>query len=338
MQIPYSNTSESFEAWAKEIAASTGFILEEKIYQGTYYVAEYIRDVIYTGIWEGKSAVLKMYDDPRLTDEPLALEAFNAHNQSTALRAPTVYRSFVETPKRGWFIMERLPQTGAFFQSPLSKIERAKFAELYWEYRRNFPVVATRPLMLVEQLPASEYHRTRIAQWLRLANEKEEERKTRGEKILLAHEEFLPRYLKALAIIAAGFSTRGMVWCHGHFKPQELYRAQDGRYFVTDFAHTKMYPEGYELAFIVWADCLMMRDWNMSYEQLREDIEEWRALFDARKEEIGLERFDELWRASLLERCIGTILADITATDRPREEQERRISYLYRLMDELLGV
>jgi len=47
MQIPYSNTSEAFETWAKNIAANTGFKLDEKIYQGTYYTAEYVRtDVV----------------------------------------------------------------------------------------------------------------------------------------------------------------------------------------------------------------------------------------------------------------------------------------------------
>lgn len=338
MQIPPSNTSEAFDAWAKEIVAQTGFALHEKMHQGTYYNRDYIRSAVYAGAWEGKPAVLKLYDDTRLTNEPLALETFNRNNQSNVLRAPAVYRFSVETPKRGWFIMERLPEGGSFFQSPLSKPEKATFVQLYVEYRKLFPTLPTRPLTLAEHLPAVEYHRTRIAQWLRLANDKEEERAMKGQSPLLPPAEFLSRYLKALAAITKEFSTRRMVWCHGHFKPNELYGTQDERYYLMNFAHTKMFPEGYEVAFIVWADCLMIGDWKVPYERWRQDIEEWKMLFEAQKEALGIKRFDDLWRASLLERCIGTILADFTASDLPREEQEARISYVYRLLDELLSV
>jgi len=335
MQVPSSNTSDAFERWAKDIAASTDLMLEEKIYQGTYYTADFVRDVIYSGTWEGKPAVLKMYDDPRLSDEPFALDAFNRKNTSSALRAPALYTYLVETAKRGWYIMERLPQEGSFFKSPLSTEEKLIFTNLYLEYRRNVSKTPTRPLTLAEALPASEYHRLRIAQWFRLANEKEEERKAKGQQPLLHHEEFLPRYLRVIAAIEAEFSGRNMVWCHGHFKPQELYRTKETCY-LTDFAHMKMYPEGYELAFIVWADRLMT-DWQMPYAQWKEGIDEWTALFSSQRDAFGFERFDDLWRASLLERSIGTVLADVTASDRPRDEQEGRIAHLYRFIDELLG-
>jgi hypothetical protein len=41
-------------------------------------------------------------------------------------------------------------------------------------------------------------------------------------------------------------------------------------------------------------------------------------------------------RANLVERALGTILADICATDKPREEKEKRIGLIYKLMDEIL--
>ena len=337
MPIPHSHTVEAFELWAKQIASDTGFVLGEKMYQGTYYTAEYIRDVIYAGTWEGMPAVLKLYNDPRLSDEPLSLESFHQNNQSDLLLAPKLYRFHKDTPKRGWLIMEKLPQDGSFFRSPLSQSEKIAFMDLYMEYRQYFPKLPTRPLTLAEKLPSVEYHRTRIAQWFCLANEKEEERRGKQQDVLLLEEEFLPRYLQIMDRISKEFVDRKMIWCHGHFKPQELYRTNVGTVYLTDFAHTKMYPEGYELAFIVWADRLMAADWCASYDEWKAGIDEWTEIFRAHQRLLGFEAFDRLWRASLLERSIGTVLADITASDKPREEQEGRIAHLYRLIDDLLN-
>jgi hypothetical protein len=96
-----------------------------------------------------------------------------------------------------------------------------------------------------------------------------------------------------------------------------------------------MYPEGYELAFIIWADRLMMTDWRMPYVEWKQGIDEWVKVFRANAGELRLGRFEDLMRASLLERCLGTVLADIVAADRPRDEQEGRLAHLIRLMDDL---
>lgn len=334
--IPAANTEAAFEAWAKQIATETGFSLGEKLYSGTFYSKEFIRNIIYAGTWQGKPAVLKAYDDPRLSDEPQALEAFHRTGATGVLRAPDLFASHVESPKRGWLIMERL-EGGSFFRSPLSMPEKKVFVELFLAYRRQFSQTPTRPLTLTEQLPASEYHRTRIAQWFRLAADKEEDRRMRGEPLLLDAGKFLPQYRSALRTIDREFADRKMEWCHGHFKPKELYRLPDGGYVLTDFAHSKMYPVGYELAFMVWADCLMMTDWQMPYESWKMGIDEWLEAFRSRRDDFGFDRIDDLLRASLLERCVGTVLADITASDRPRDELDGRLKLLLRFMDELLA-
>ena len=320
----------------KQISVETGFVLGEKLYSGTFYSKDFIRNIIYAGTWQGKPAVLKAYDDPRLSDEPQSLEAFNRAGATGGLRAPELFASRVESPKRGWLIMERL-EGGSFFHSPLSLLEKETFVGLFLAYRRQFPQEPTRPLTLTEQLPASEYHRTRITRWLGLAVEKEEGRRMRGYLLLLNAGEFLPRYLAAFAVLDREFARRRMIWCHGHFKPQEIYRLPHGSHVLTDFAHSKMYPEGYELAFIIWADCLMKSDWRMSYERWKVGIDEWLEVFRARRDDFGFERLDDLLRASLLERCLGTILADITASDRPRDELDGRLYLLLRLTDELLA-
>jgi hypothetical protein len=78
-----------------------------------------------------------------------------------------------------------------------------------------------------------------------------------------------------------------------------------------------MYPEGYELGFIIWADWLMSADWKLSYKEWKEGIVEWIEEIKIINRKLRLRKFDSLIRASLTERCLGTILADIVASDKP---------------------
>jgi hypothetical protein len=334
MNVLVTNTEAAFDAWAKRLVAETGFVLDQKIYQGTFYEKDFIRNTIWSGTWKGEPAVLKAYDDPRMSDEPRALEAFNKNIASVRIRAPKLYASHMETPKRGWLIMEKL-SGGAFLSSPLSLGEKEAFVSLYIEYRENFSKDSTRPTTLLEELPPSEFHRHRMANWLRMAVEKEADRESRGEEPLLEQDRFLDQYKAVRHEIDREFSDRRMEWCHGHFKPSELYRMPNGSFILTDFAHCKMFPQGYELAFMVWADCFM-KNWHLPYEEWRRGIIDWRDVIHAREKSLRIWRLHELLRVSLLERCMGTLLADITASDRPREELERGRNLVQRLVNDLL--
>jgi len=219
--------------------------------------------------------------------------------------------------------------------SPLALGERADFLRLYLEYRQNLKK-PTRALTLVENLPADEFHIFRISRWLQLANDKEEERLAKGEKPVLVPSKFIPYYKKACRVIRHEFAKRRMVWCHGHFKPHEIYALPNqNKFYLTDFAHSKMYPEGYELAFIVWADWIMHADWRLPYKEWRKGIFGWLKEIEPIGKKLGFKNFKSLIRASLVERCLGAILADICATDRPKQEKEKRIKLIYELLDEL---
>lgn len=319
---------------AKWVARKAGFKIGKEIYRGFYYTDK-IRNIIYDGTFESKPAILKLYDDPRLSGEPLAQNAFNAANKSKILLAPQVYKYEIVSPKKGWLIMQKL-EGGYFMSSPLLSKERLNFLELYWEYRQNVKR-PSRSLTLAENLPADEFHIFRIYRWLQLANDKEEELIMNGKKPVLLVKKFIPYFKNAAQLIRKEFLKRKMVWCHGHFKPHEIYvlSGQD-KYYLTDFAHTKMYPEGYELAFIIWADWIMSADWRLSYGQWRKGIFEWLKEIEKINKMLKIKNFQSLMRAGLIERILGTILADICATDRPRREKERRIDLLYKLLDELL--
>jgi hypothetical protein len=323
-----------FAPEARRVAAATGFRLGSLLYTARHYGRQY-RNAIYTGTYHGKPAVLKLYDEPQPTDEPRALAAFHRSKQHTILRAPKLYASGIVSPTRGWLIMERLAGTGHFLRSPLAIVEREEFLHVFMAYRKSFPRKPHRPLTLLEQLPAHEYHTVRISRWLQLAVDTEIARPLRQQALI--GKEFAPLYEAALVLLRKEFKNRKMLWCHGHVKPKEIFQCADGSFALTDFAHTRMYPEGYELAFIIWADWLLPGNWRLAYSQWRKPIQDWLQLIRPIAVQLGYTRVDALLHASLVERTLGTILADVESLDLSYAERRGRLTHLFRFLRELLG-
>ena len=322
---------------AQSIARRQGMSLGERLYQGTYYAGQ-PRAVIYAGEYNGYPAALKVYDDPRPTDEPVALQAFLERNRSQRLVALQLYAFEVLTSRSGWFIMERLPTEAKSFTSPLDPTRRQEFLGLYREYRRNWPTEPTRPLSLPEQLLANEFNLFRVNRWFELASLREEERRLAGQEVLLDPATLLPRLRWVRQLINSEFARRRMEWSHGHFKPKELFHTPgSSRYYLTDFAHAKMYPEGYEFGIMVWADWLMTADWRLPYTAWRAGIDAWQNDLQPVAVELGIQGYRALMNASLAERTIGSILADVTAANRPPGEAQQRLALLTQLLDELIA-
>lgn len=327
----------NLQIWAEEIAKKNNFQIDKLIYKGEYYSPDKIRNVIFTGTYKKHPAVLKVYDDPRITDEPVSLETFNKNNKSKILIAPRLYTYQIVSPQKGWLIMEKLPEGGNLFRSPLDFNERAKFLELFLEYRKNFPSEPTRPLTLAEHLSAQEFHIFRINRWFQLAYNKEEELVMKGGRRILDTKKFLPPYERGLAVIRKEFKHRKMIWCHGHFKPNEIYKSPNkNQYFLIDFAHTKMYPEGYELAFMIWSDYLIPADWTIDYKKWKQGVCSWLANLKPLGQKLKIKNFPPLLKAAMVERILGTVLADVCATNRPRKEKVGRVSLLSKLLQELV--
>ncbi|MEX2043373.1 MAG: phosphotransferase [Patescibacteria group bacterium] len=318
---------------AHELSESTdGFELGEKIYES----GDGNRNVIYAGTFGEKPAVLKVYRDHRINDEPRSLEQFHQDNRSSVISAPKLYASEVLDHHAGWLIMERL-EGGSFLSSLLSEKDKERFADILAEYHGHCQWSPTRPLTLAERLPANEYHRYRIARWLRMAVEADAARQGAGEDPVLAPDEFVPRFTQGLALIDDVFRGAAMTWGHGHLKPKDVY-VKGPKVYLTDFGHAKMHPPGYEPAFAVWSDVMMAEDWSETdYAAFRAQVARWAELFRSRAKAFGIDDFDSVWRASLAERCLGMLTADITANEKPSDAHRRaRRDLVYRLLDEQL--
>ena len=253
------------------------------------------------------------------------------------MTAPKLYRSKALSAHSGWMIVEKIPDSYHKYEIPLSKIERDEFLKIFLEYRKNFSLKPGRKLFLTEKLSSDNFYIFRISRWLELAQNKEADRLMNGKRNLL-DEDFLKMLAPALSKIREECKNIKMIRCHGHFKPSEIFtdRART-KYYLTDFAHTAMFPEGYELAFMIWSDYLMAdNQWHMPYRHWKKGLDAWIMDVEKIAKELGFNNYKRLIRVSLIERVLGTILADITASDRPEQEKERGISLMTRLLKDLL--
>jgi len=324
----------NLENWAREVAQKNQFNIKKEISHSFYYATGRMKSLLYEGFFEGKEAVLKLYDDPRLINDPVAQNAFNGKNKSKTLLAPKVLKYEIISPQKGWLIMEKISGE-RMLQSPLPAEKRANFLKLYLEYRKNFSSKPTRPLFLTENLPSAEFDHFRISRWLELANNKEAEIMLKDGRAVLDAKKFMPLFEKSIEIIRKELKKCKMIWCHGLFAPYKITK-KGGQYYLFDFGHTKLYPEGYELAFIVWADWIMAADWRLSYKEWKKGIFDWLKEMEKIGKILKVKKFKSLMRVNLIERILGSILADVCATDKPREEKEKRLDLLYKLWIELL--
>lgn len=225
----------------KKIVKETGFEIDKEIYRGIYYSKNNLRNIIYAGYFKNKPAILKFYDDPRITDEPISLNAFLSYNKSKILVAPKLYKKKIISANSGWMITEKIPDDYKKYKTPLSKKERNEFLKIFLEYRNNFPIKSTRKLFLIEKLSADNFHIFRINRWLELAQKKEAGRLVNNKKVFLDNN-FLKVFEKAILEIRKEFKNRKMIWCHGHFKPHEVFTNKEKtKYYLIDFAHTTMF-------------------------------------------------------------------------------------------------
>lgn len=76
--------------------------------------------------------------------------------------------------------------------------------------------------------------------------------------------------------------------------------------------------------------------WSMSYQNWKQGVDSWVVDIEKIAKELDFKNTKKLLRVSLIERIIGTILADITASDRPDKEKEREIGLMIKLLKDLL--
>jgi hypothetical protein len=322
----------NLDEWAREVAGRHGITLGDELRRTTADVSDRPRNLMYEAGYEGRPAILKLYDEEVISVEAESLQQFREHNRSRVLGAPELYLHEVVSLTRGWLLIEKLPDDGRFFESPLSEDERERFVNVFVEYRRNFPRAPNRPLALAEMHDAAQFHTFRLMQAVEKASTREQQREFAGERPVLDRDAFVERLDRALERLRRELGGRPLHWGHGHVKSPDVYEYPSGdRWALTDFGHTKMLPDGYEPAFAVWWDRMMDAP-PVEYSRWRAEIHDWSARFVQRVDDLS----DDIMRASLLERSLATVLEWLALEDDlPADERGARLELHERLIDEL---
>ena len=324
-------SAQPLESWANEIVERHGLRCREELRRTTHDLSDRLRNLIWEVDYEGRAAVLKVYEDDVVNVEAESLRAFHESNRSEILTAPDLYLFEVVSLTKGWLLIEKLPDDGGFLESPLERGERRRFVELFCEYRRNFPPSPNRPLALAEAEDAYRFYSYRTMQALETASSREQQRAFVGERTVLEHGELLPRLEAAMDRLRAVFRGRELHWGHGHFKPADVFEYSDGRFAITDFGHTKMLPEGFEEALAIWWDQMIVGE-PQAYDDWRSDIDDWAQHFLAAEAELNS---THLW-GGVLERALANVLETIALDDEMgAEERRNRLELHYRLIDAL---
>ena len=320
------------DEWARAIAARHGIELREEMRRTAYASSARLRNLIYDARYEGRPAVLKLYDDEVINVEAESLRQWHEHNRSRILTAPALYLDEIVSLTRGWLLIEKLPDEGGFLESPLPDEQRERFLDVFLEYRANFPRSPNRPLALAERHDGFQFHTFRLMQSVEKASTREQEREFAGQKPVLDSDAFVRRLRGALERLRSALSDRPLHWGHGHVKPIDVFEYPGGdRWALTDFGHTKMLPEGYEPAFAIWWD-RMMQAAPSDYTSWRAGIDAWAERFLARTE--NLDR--DVLAASLLERSVATVLDELVLSeDLAEDERAARLELHERLIDDL---
>lgn len=358
-------TSQSpLENHAQEVMEKTGFVPESTLQFGTWYDGN-PRSLVYSGTFQNRPAVFKIYNEERPVNQSENLLLFAKSHTTARMHVPELYHYEVESSQAGWMIMEFVPPQATVFQSPIQAAERVVFLQTFFEYRSHFSVA---PLQSRESLDpqytkpdgslisSSEFHLMRINRWRGLAVAANTQHVNDGQDPLLT-DELLTTADRALHVIEKQFLHEPLYWCHGHFKPNEIHiDASSGNFWITDFGHMTLFPRSYEFAFMIWADALMEfadGEKMISYDTYRQRVVDWvhdyqvgvRAYLEAEQspsiqtmtiaKSIQLE--PEIQMAALLERILGAIYADtIARVEIPYEEKQHRVELLHQLMVDIL--
>lgn len=313
----------------------------DAMYERTYYEAGQVRNRVLSCLFEGRPAVLKAVNDPRacasFEGEIMAsLSGILQSESEVSLRIPEVFGFKKMDGARGWTIMERFPDK---VKNPFDEMNLAEqlkvYPQLYEMYRGRFPkdFPDDYPLALRE-VNSWKFVEERIDRWADLMKRKSESIGGSYQELAMGSVlTFGEKIIKPA--IKMRIAEMGMVFCHGHFKPDEILTENKKDWWLIDFANCQNYFPTYEPAFFIWSQAIMRGDYTDGYVKWRDLVLQWRDTFE---KVIHIEDAKTKLNVGLLERLIGTLYADIWGSGTELlKEKKVMSSYCMKLAQELVA-
>lgn len=318
------NFSDHEKRVLKEIITKTNFQPEKEIFRGQIYDKNKVGSLIYKGVWQDKPAVLKIQGLQPDVDEIDIIGRFNDQNESAKIRLPKVYNGskWNEQDGYGYLFLEYIdaPQ---IYQPPFANSKQIKdFCVLYQEYKTK---CLREPF--IEQEPNEQsslvFTVQRVSYWIKIAQSKghltEAEVKNVEKFFFLAG-----RHLPSIK----------MEFMHGHFTYDDIFKLSDKEYILMSNLFWSYRPEFYDTTFHLWAGIKSLRDQNVSFEQVKQYLQNW--LEEYKKLPVVMQDtdFEKKFNMMMAERCIGALLVDIQ-NQHYDSDHGNFIAYLTKMFREL---
>jgi hypothetical protein len=207
----------------------------------------------------------------------------------------------------------------SYFAAPLTRQEatqkRQEFIDLLVDYRSHFPF-EYQPGMHVsepESKTADEFHGQRLTAWREKAVATNHKLMDQQQPGLLTDDRIM-LYEQAEELVIEGFKNKQMLWGNGFVWPQNTHKTLDGKFYLSNFAHAKYYPEGYEFIMPVWQDVIAKVNAASTAKQVMEHINIWLQDLLPHAASFKITAVDAIVRPALVERLLGTIYADTIAS------------------------
>ena len=226
--------------------------------------------------------------------------------------------------------METMPAAA----KPIDANNRQELLRVFLEYRLNFPEKSPFPLRLAEHLNSANFQLFRLNRWLELANHKDADYLIETGQHITDPVFLIQKFQYSLNLLREVFIDRPMIWSHGILNHNKIFKVSEQEYWLLDFGHTKLFPQGYELGLIIWADYIISSNWQESTTQgWLEGIEKWHKEMLPIAKKLKYTQPEKLLWGCLLERSWGTILADIISSEIPMTEKTARLKLCYALIE-----
>ncbi len=284
-----------------EITTKTNFQPKKEIFRGQIYDKDKVGSLIYKGVWQDQSAILKIQGLQPETDEIDIIERFNSQNESAKIRLPKLYKGLRWNEQNGYgYLLLEYVDAPQIYQPPFANPEQIKdFCTLYQEYKTK---CLREPFVERESNEQSSlvFTTQRVSHWVKIAQ-------TKGH---LAEAE-VKNVEKFLSLAGKHLPSIKMEFMHGHFTYNAIFKLSDKEYVVMSNLFWSYRPEFYDATFHLWIGIKSLRDQNVTVEYVIEYLQNW--LEEYKKLQIVMQDadFERKFNMMMAERCIGALLVDI---------------------------
>ena len=280
----------------------------------TYYAAD-TRRQIYNCLIQSKNPqdhkeyLLKIYCDPRPANKEFENTEYIPQILPDQIKMAKVILGSSNnstTQARGWYIMEKLDLQNHIDWENYLKIYQIYFLKLNQiNNSSSFEVPH-----LIKHHNADTWITQRINKWYNLPNQNSKFSDTEKKQINLELENSLLTYLPRLE---KHFFEKQLYLTHGHFVPKEIYpnlNPDQDSFYLTDFGHLSYQYLGYDLSLAIWSESIMS---NLQPHRIDKVIPHTLELIN-QVQSLNIFENTNYIQFCILERCLGTLYADIWAS------------------------